>query len=189
MRKMIVALAGVAFVMAAAPAAAQTVVAGSTTVQTTPVDGNASAFTIGFTDCCMVTNFSEQLTFTSSLAGFLSVTGSTSTNVNGGPNDVDFSSIFLTGTGISSPINIPFTFNNDLIEQFGRSGIGILPGTFTVTFNGTAAGANGSFGGNVSFVQGAIPEPGTWAMMLLGFGMVGVATRRRRRKALLPQIA
>jgi len=30
----------------------------------------------------------------------------------------------------------------------------------------------------------AVPEPGTWAMMLLGFGLVGVATRRRARAAL-----
>ena len=28
----------------------------------------------------------------------------------------------------------------------------------------------------------AVPEPATWAMMLLGFGMVGAATRYRRRK-------
>lgn len=29
--------------------------------------------------------------------------------------------------------------------------------------------------------DGAVPEPGTWAMMLLGFGGMGVALRRRRR--------
>ncbi|RYD20158.1 MAG: PEP-CTERM sorting domain-containing protein, partial [Lysobacteraceae bacterium] len=27
----------------------------------------------------------------------------------------------------------------------------------------------------------AVPEPATWALMLLGFGMVGAATRYRRR--------
>lgn len=27
----------------------------------------------------------------------------------------------------------------------------------------------------------AVPEPGTWAMMLIGFGAIGVAVRRRRR--------
>ena len=42
---------------------------------------------------------------------------------------------------------------------------------------------NGSFGGNATFVP--IPEPGTWAMMLLGFGAVGFAMRRRRRPALV----
>jgi hypothetical protein len=29
-----------------------------------------------------------------------------------------------------------------------------------------------------------VPEPSTWAMMLLGFGAVGMAVRRNRRRAL-----
>jgi hypothetical protein len=33
-----------------------------------------------------------------------------------------------------------------------------------------------------------VPEPATWAMMLLGFGAIGVAVRRRRKTA-LPQLA
>ncbi|MFN7399415.1 MAG: PEPxxWA-CTERM sorting domain-containing protein, partial [Sandaracinobacter sp.] len=28
-----------------------------------------------------------------------------------------------------------------------------------------------------------IPEPATWAMMIVGFGLVGFATRRRERLA------
>lgn len=37
---------------------------------------------------------------------------------------------------------------------------------------------------------GGVPEPATWAMMVLGFGAVGFAVRRsRRRKALVTQIA
>ena len=31
--------------------------------------------------------------------------------------------------------------------------------------------------------NGGVPEPGTWAMMLLGFGGIGMAMRRRRNKA------
>jgi hypothetical protein len=34
-----------------------------------------------------------------------------------------------------------------------------------------------------------VPEPATWAMMLMGFGATGFAMRRSRRKALLAQIA
>jgi hypothetical protein len=30
---------------------------------------------------------------------------------------------------------------------------------------------------------GAVPEPATWAMLLAGFGLVGVSARRRRRLA------
>ncbi|UUR08895.1 PEPxxWA-CTERM sorting domain-containing protein [Sphingomonas glaciei] len=31
-------------------------------------------------------------------------------------------------------------------------------------------------------VTAAVPEPATWAMMLLGFGTIGVTTRHRRRR-------
>jgi hypothetical protein len=32
-------------------------------------------------------------------------------------------------------------------------------------------------------VQTAVPEPGTWALMLIGFGAIGVGMRRRRRSS------
>ena len=32
-------------------------------------------------------------------------------------------------------------------------------------------------------VAGGVPEPGTWAMMMLGFGVTGLVMRRRRRVA------
>ena len=35
----------------------------------------------------------------------------------------------------------------------------------------------------VSAETGAVPEPSTWAMMLLGFGGIGIALRRRRKTA------
>lgn len=38
------------------------------------------------------------------------------------------------------------------------------------------------------FSTTAVPEPATWAMMLLGFGGIGMAMRRRRRPAMM-QIA
>jgi hypothetical protein len=38
-------------------------------------------------------------------------------------------------------------------------------------------------------VPGGVPEPATWAMMLLGFGAAGMALRRNRGKALLTQLA
>ncbi len=34
---------------------------------------------------------------------------------------------------------------------------------------------------SVTAVNGAVPEPATWAMMLIGFGAIGASMRRRRR--------
>ena len=47
----------------------------------------------------------------------------------------------------------------------------------------TARSALLPLGGTVTI--NAVPEPGTWAMMLIGFGAVGFALRRRRT----PQLA
>jgi PEP-CTERM motif len=59
-------------------------------------------------------------------------------------------------------------------------------GDYRLTFGGTTAGGGGE-AGTLSFFA-AVPEPGTWAMMLFGFAGIGLAMRRRRRPA-LAQIA
>lgn len=53
-------------------------------------------------------------------------------------------------------------------------------GPSTLTF--AATGQSDSYGGyldNIS-LSGAVPEPATWSMMLLGFGGIGFAMRRKR---------
>lgn len=55
---------------------------------------------------------------------------------------------------------------------------------------GTGALTTGTNGLVTRFAQvSVVPEPGTWAMMLLGFAGVGMSTRRRRGALGLPQIA
>jgi hypothetical protein len=44
-----------------------------------------------------------------------------------------------------------------------------------------AIGVYSTGGGGTGGETGGVPEPSTWAMMLLGFGGMGVAMRRRRR--------
>jgi hypothetical protein len=65
-----------------------------------------------------------------------------------------------------------------------------LGNTSTTTL--TLADGTGSSNAQI-FATGqvpGVPEPATWAMMLVGFGAAGVAMRRgRRSKELLPQIA
>jgi hypothetical protein len=38
--------------------------------------------------------------------------------------------------------------------------------------------------GNFTFYVQAVPEPATWALMLLGFGGIGLSLHRRRKPAL-----
>jgi hypothetical protein len=80
----------------------------------------------------------------------------------------------------------------------------LAPGSYTVSvqaFSNFANGPNlsngfqgtGTFDGRSSFFAfdilgveaatqvGAVPEPGTWAMMLVGFGAIGASMRRARR--------
>ena len=52
----------------------------------------------------------------------------------------------------------------------------------------TTAGTN-SVNFAAASIAGAVPEPGTWAMMLIGFGAMGVSLRRRRRTNTLLQAA
>jgi hypothetical protein len=60
-------------------------------------------------------------------------------------------------------------------------------------YNFLSLGTNGQAFGNVllsSFaVTPSVPEPATWAMMLLGFGAVGFAMRRNRKSMGLAQVA
>lgn len=97
----------------------------------------------------------------------------------GGPNCAGGAS---NGDGVSAG-----GFDGDFLLAF----TGADPGTITlnqpiVRFQSTGTDGRGSAVGVPTTPP--VPEPATWAMMLLGFGAVGYSIRRRR-KAPLPQVA
>jgi hypothetical protein len=64
-------------------------------------------------------------------------------------------------------------------EQLSGTFTALNPGSFTLRINGNNTGPGlGTLAGTVS--MSAIPEPTTWAMMLVGFGAVGYSMRRRK---------
>lgn len=99
----------------------------------------------------------------------------------------------LTGiyTGNITNAARPDIFDFDLVEEFivtgGTGRFLSATGAFTLTGSlvryenprgpGYVADFNGGFRGNIE--APAVPEPATWAMLVLGFGMVGYATRQR----------
>jgi len=59
----------------------------------------------------------------------------------------------------------------------------ITPGPFGSYYNvtsGVNGGSSTGFGNITTTTVGAVPEPSTWAMMIIGFGALGLAMRRRR---------
>jgi hypothetical protein len=62
-------------------------------------------------------------------------------------------------------------------------------GPFTFALNDVSISSNSATQIISGQIQAAVPEPGTWAMMLLGFGGMGVALRRRRKLTSIAQLA
>ncbi len=91
----------------------------------------------------------------------------------------------LPGIQNSEQLGFSFLNNNTCCGTLGFNPnidntyrLDLTAGTNTVTaFARVGAGA------------GAVPEPATWAMMLLGFGGIGMALRRRKANVRVSQIA
>jgi hypothetical protein len=91
-------------------------------------------------------------------------------------------SVTLTGGNGTQTL---FTGSTTSFQPFGLQNSGsfvLTPGTYTLSFNGLAVGDHTAFIDAVSLTS-AVPEAATWAMMLLGFGVIGGALRRHRNVA------
>ncbi|HEV2594372.1 MAG TPA: FxDxF family PEP-CTERM protein [Sphingomicrobium sp.] len=145
-------------------------------------------------------NFTDIFTFQSPFpaTGSGSVTTSLASLAFGSAIDTDLLSVLFNG--MPAPVIYRDAAGNvcptkgvgscGASTQFALTNVPILfgPGNFnTITVNGLSRG-NGSYGGQGTLVPRAVPEPATWAMMLLGFGAIGFSMRRRRRPV-LAQIA
>lgn len=91
----------------------------------------------------------------------------------GGPIRTNLSGVLTnTSTGGNGGTNAITIAPTDLFSSFIFTTA--LPG------NNGATGFVGGQGFRIDSVTGFVPEPGTWAMLVLGFGLVGATARRRR---------
>jgi hypothetical protein len=92
---------------------------------------------------------------------------------NGG--DIEFTFNYAAGGSTTETVSLASGILGLQTFNFNQSGLSSVVFTPTTTegpwIQFDNVGVNGS--------SGAVPEPATWAMMLLGFGMVGFAMRKR----------
>jgi hypothetical protein len=101
---------------------------------------------------------------------------------NGGANVIS-----LGGNGVIFTAFTLYETSAGLLGSGGTGGTtsslsfshGAVPGAYTLNVNGhkTDSDLAGSYAGNV--VVSPVPEPKTYAMMLLGLGLMGFSARRR----------
>jgi hypothetical protein len=153
------------------------------------------------------TSWSETGDFTAQFEGANAWRGGTLTmqagngTSNGGPDNQQW----LVG-GIGSGVSYDFAFRAfaqsssyqsffdlgamqslyGVSNPFGKNanftGIGTPGNPIRISLNGMGTN-NVVFDANTTLTAGAVPEPATWGLMILGFGVIGGAMRRRRAGA------
>ena len=150
--------------------------------------GNDTTINFGFNPIVNTTgtnSFTSSFTISDPLAGIYSISGDTST-----PGVIFSSTSNLTqllgcdsnfmGCTAGTVYSLMIGTSPSGFSAFGLPLTNLAAGNYRLTIDGTSPNS-GSFTGNVRISTAAVPEPGTWALMLLGFGAVGFAMRRTRR--------
>ena len=170
--------------LAAFAAAISAIAAPAQAVETITISGPSGTFgndqvlCTGAALSCAFTNTFNFLTPT----GFNLANATISTSALGTSN-IDFTSVLLNGAAFTLTPTGTFEFGT-LANAFLTTGANNV-----LTVQGRNNG-DGAFSGTLVFAAAsAVPEPSTWAMMLIGFGAVGFSVRRKRRPANMLQMA
>jgi hypothetical protein len=118
--------------------------------------------------------FADTIDLGALAAGAYRISGTISSTYQAGAEavqDIDFASVSLNGAqfAIGNTGQFEFRYINDILSQ----------GSNLFRISGTA-GSDASYAGTVNVA--AVPEPATWALMLIGFGTVGYVMRGRKQR-------
>jgi hypothetical protein len=110
--------------------------------------------------------------------------GNLSTSFSSSLAEILISSIVINGTSYFATPNGTGTGQTLSVSNIPVFGFfdPATPGTVnTIVVNGQVNGVTGAYQGGLTFNASAVPEPAAWAMMLIGFGAIGLVSRAQRR--------
>ena len=152
------------------------------------VGSQGSAWISPFTDANGVatksTSYPDSQTYDYVLTFSLGTLSAASAMISGQVQSDNFVTILLNGVALATQPQPPVPAPGSVsyfrsFSAFGADG-GFLNGTNTLTFRVTDYGVISGL--RVTDLVGtAVPEPATWAMLIVGFGLVAGQIRRRRR--------
>ena len=97
-------------------------------------------------------------------------------------NGVPVGATLMAGSPSGTPAQTWLNFSTSFVAQ--------STGAQNIAFQFNGGGVTAAdFGIDRVYLTAAVPEPGTWALMLLGFGAVGASMRRARRAKPILQAA
>jgi hypothetical protein len=104
---------------------------------------------------------------------------------NNQATNLDFTSVTLNGVNFNILSTGIQEFRNLLNQTLTAGASNTLLVSGTVGAADSTSPAMASFSGNLSFATqvAAVPEPATWGLMVIGFGMIGAAARSRKTKS------
>lgn len=95
-------------------------------------------------------------------------------------NNVAIPDVTFSGAALYDFFSNIYPFSSSVFTStsFSASGLTLDSGLYAVEVTGTINVADGAYGGSLDTVP-SVPEPATWALMLVGFGLVSAISRRR----------
>ena len=103
----------------------------------------------------------------------------------GGDSDLAFLEVFNGSNSLIGSTSLLLANTDMSMHTLTLTGLNIR----SAVFGGRAPGLAGSslYADNLTFRQ-SVPEPATWAMMLIGFGAIGSAVRRKRERRIVQSV-
>lgn len=179
MKTLMVAAAAIAAFAIASPAVAQQAPDGTYSFSFTDPSNSGSGLLAVTGGSGLVTGISGSVNDGGTLASITGLSG-----YAGADNTLYTNSPFFDLAGLSFSLS-----DGNIYNLFYSDGTYIAQGQYDTSQSVNSGGYVGGVVNNATIDVSAVPETATWAMMLFGFGAIGMTMRSRRRNVALPQLA